>query len=60
MYPESSLDSDYMTYSQYITRLRQDLGDPDFSIIDGCAPHNENEYQIMLSIFRKITNGKND
>lgn len=60
MYPESSPDSDYMTYSEYMKRLRQDLGDPDFSILDGCAPHNEEEYQTMLAIFQQITKKEND
>lgn len=58
MYPESSPDSDYMTYSEYMTRLRQDLRDPDFSILDGCAPHNEDEYQTMLSLFKQALNKK--
>ncbi|HIW72411.1 MAG TPA: hypothetical protein H9875_07280 [Candidatus Levilactobacillus faecigallinarum] len=60
MYPDYSLDSDYMTYEEYLTRLRKDLNDPEFAIIDGRAPENEDEYQTMLGIFKDVLKKGNE
>ncbi|MFD1455191.1 hypothetical protein ACFQ44_05760 [Levilactobacillus lanxiensis] len=50
MFDQIGKDSDFMTYQEFIERLRVDLNDPDMTIYDGAAPQNEDEYQVMLGL----------
>lgn len=47
-------DSDYMTFDDFLARLRKDLNDPDFFAYDLTAPRNEEDYQKLLSIFKEV------
>ncbi|KJW12836.1 hypothetical protein VC81_03960 [Levilactobacillus spicheri] len=48
------LDSDYMTFEEYLTRLRKDLNNPDFAVLDDRAAESEEEYQVKLALFKKV------
>lgn len=48
------LDSDYMTFREYLARLRKDLNDPDFAVFDDRAAESEEEYQVKLDLFKKV------
>jgi len=50
MFDQIGKDSDFMTYQEFIERLRVDLNDPDMTIYDGAAPQSEDEYQVMLGL----------
>lgn len=55
MFDRMNRDSEYMSYKEFIERLRVDLDDPDFFMFDGAAPNDEDEYQTMLALFKKVT-----
>lgn len=50
MFDQIGRDSDFMTYQEFIERLRVDLNDPDMTICDGAAPQSEEEYQTILGL----------
>lgn len=45
-------DTDFMTMEEFLRRLRLELHDPEFSFLDDSAPHNQHEYDVILSIFK--------
>lgn len=49
-----SLDSEYMTFEEFIERMKKDLNESDFSVIDCAAPNNEEDYQKLLELFQSI------
>ncbi|MFD1455190.1 hypothetical protein ACFQ44_05755 [Levilactobacillus lanxiensis] len=51
---KDSRDSDYMTFYEYLNRLRKDLNAPDFSAMEGKAPDSEEEYLNNLKILKQI------
>jgi len=51
-------DSDFMTFNDFITRLRKDLNDSDFFAYDLRAPKNENEYQDYLTMCKMLKGKK--
>lgn len=48
----SPRDTDFMTIEEFFKRMQVELNDPDFYFLDGSAPHNQHEYDVMLSIFK--------
>lgn len=51
-------DSDYMTFYEYLDRLRKDLNEPTLHAMEGKAPDSEEEYlnarQALKQIFDKV------
>jgi len=45
-------DSGFITFDDFMKRLRADLNDPDFFAYDLRAPRSEEEYQDYLRICR--------
>lgn len=47
-------DSDYMTFKDFLARLRKDIDDPDFFAFDLKVPENEEQYQDMLKMCKYL------
>lgn len=47
-------DSEFITFDDFIKRLRSDLNDPDFFAYDLRAPKSEDEYQDYLRICKYL------
>jgi len=53
-----NLDSNYMTFEEFINKVRIDLNDSDFMVFDMPAPKNEKQYQEFLVECKYLSNGK--
>lgn len=47
-------DNDFMTFAEFMTRLRKDLDAPNLHVSDIVTPDNEEKYQKYLVLFRDI------
>ncbi|HIW72409.1 MAG TPA: hypothetical protein H9875_07270 [Candidatus Levilactobacillus faecigallinarum] len=47
-------DSDYMTFYEYLDRLRKDLNEPTLHAMEGKAPSSEEEYLNAVKSFREL------